>query len=177
MQPNRIQINRAPVLTLWAAVVAERLGFERDEALSLGKAVAGLTAQIKGRNLGLFTPTPEHIRKERQEKRGEEFCIDLCNRAIPVIHTSGGVRALTKGAPIEPATVERYLRSKFGDSLDRIREAMQTLARSFTAQELAQTAFGLYEQFRPEIPEGVAGWGAKGELDLERVRSLGSQAA
>ena len=30
-----IYINRAPVLTLWAAVVAERLGFRRDEALTL----------------------------------------------------------------------------------------------------------------------------------------------
>jgi hypothetical protein len=51
MAPDRISINRAPVLTLWAAVVAERLGFDRKEALSLGKAVAGLTAQSKGRRL------------------------------------------------------------------------------------------------------------------------------
>lgn len=33
-------INRAPVLTLWAAVVSERLGFNEAEALTLGKAVA-----------------------------------------------------------------------------------------------------------------------------------------
>ena len=45
---DTVTINRASVLTLWAAVVAERLGFERDEALTLGKAVAGLTAQSKG---------------------------------------------------------------------------------------------------------------------------------
>ncbi|HZX22934.1 MAG TPA: hypothetical protein VFF18_05315 [Woeseiaceae bacterium] len=32
-----LKINRAPVLTLWAAVVAERLGFERDEALTLDR--------------------------------------------------------------------------------------------------------------------------------------------
>ena len=35
-----IKINRAPVLTLWAAVVAERLGFDHEVALTLGKAVA-----------------------------------------------------------------------------------------------------------------------------------------
>lgn len=29
-------INRAPVMTAWAVVVAERLGFEREEALSIG---------------------------------------------------------------------------------------------------------------------------------------------
>ena len=56
MAANKIQINRAPVLTLWAAVVAERLGFKPDEALSLGKALAGLNAQSKGRRLGIFKP-------------------------------------------------------------------------------------------------------------------------
>ena len=48
MAPATVTINRAPVLTLWAAVVAERLGFDADEALSLAKAVAGLNAQSKG---------------------------------------------------------------------------------------------------------------------------------
>jgi len=43
-----VRINRAPVLTLWAAVVAERLGFDRDEALTLGRAVAGLNTYAKG---------------------------------------------------------------------------------------------------------------------------------
>jgi hypothetical protein len=54
MTAKTISINRAPVLTLWAAVVAERLGFKKDEALSLGKALAGLNAQTKGRRLGIF---------------------------------------------------------------------------------------------------------------------------
>lgn len=62
---DTVTINRAPVLTLWAAVVAERLGFDPDEALTLGKAVAGLTAQSKGQRLGIFTPSPEAVRKER----------------------------------------------------------------------------------------------------------------
>jgi len=43
-----VMVNRAPVLTLWAAVVAEVLGFEHDEALTLGRAVAGLNAYSKG---------------------------------------------------------------------------------------------------------------------------------
>ena len=55
---HRIEINRAPVLTLWAAVVAERLGFDWEEALTLGRAVAGLNAYSKGKALGLFEPTP-----------------------------------------------------------------------------------------------------------------------
>jgi hypothetical protein len=34
-----VMVNRAPVLRLWAAMVAEVLGFEHDEALTLGRAV------------------------------------------------------------------------------------------------------------------------------------------
>jgi len=47
-------IYRAPVLTLWAAVVAEILGFNYNEALTLGRAVAGLNAYSKGVALSLF---------------------------------------------------------------------------------------------------------------------------
>jgi hypothetical protein len=53
-----VMVNRAPVLTLWAAVVAEVLGFEHDEALTLGRAVAGLNASSRAVSLGLFQPTP-----------------------------------------------------------------------------------------------------------------------
>ena len=52
-------INRAPVLTFWAAVVAEVLGFDHDQALTLGRAVAGLNAYSKGVSPGLFQPTPK----------------------------------------------------------------------------------------------------------------------
>jgi len=72
MVKNTITINPAPVLTLWAAVVAERLGFDEDEALTLGKAV--------------------------------------------------------------------------------------------------------YDRFRPAIPEGVKGWGAKGDLDLALIETLAKSA-
>ena len=38
-----MRFNRMSVLTLWAAMVAERLGFGHDEALTLGWLVAGLS--------------------------------------------------------------------------------------------------------------------------------------
>src|SRR5690242_13951489 len=105
-----IRVNRAPVLTLWAAVVAERLGFERDEALTLGRALAGLAAHAKGVRLGLFEPSaPEEVR-ERLE-------VHLMGRTIPVVRTPEGLRALAKGQPTKPGSVERYLEGKFGDAL------------------------------------------------------------
>src|SRR3954452_3141338 len=64
-----IRVNRAPVLTLWAAVIAERLGFDRDAALTLGRAVAGSSAQMKGRALGIYEPSEEPPSKVAEERR------------------------------------------------------------------------------------------------------------
>jgi hypothetical protein len=50
--PPPIRVNRAPVLTLWATVVAERLGNPPETALSLGRSVAGFSARAKARRLG-----------------------------------------------------------------------------------------------------------------------------
>jgi len=47
-----IHVNRAPALTLWAAVVAERLGHPLETALTLGGFVAGSSA-FKARLLGI----------------------------------------------------------------------------------------------------------------------------
>jgi hypothetical protein len=172
MTANKIRINRAPVLTLWASVVAERLGFKHDEALSLEKALAGLNAQSKGQRLGIFKPTPKELKKVCEQERGEEFRVDLLGRALPAVNTEEGVRAVIKSKPVEPEGVERYLESKFGDVLLEVHKAMTKLAAAFKPDELAQKGFGLYEQFRPKIPEGVQGWGAKGELNLELIRKL-----
>jgi hypothetical protein len=59
-----VMVNGAPVLSLWA-VVAEVLRFEHDEALTLGRAVAGLNAHSKGVSLGLFQPTPQEVKELR----------------------------------------------------------------------------------------------------------------
>jgi hypothetical protein len=167
-----IQVNRAPVLTLWAAVVAERLGFDRDEALTMGRVVAGLNAYAKGKALGLFKPAPEEVRRERERlAAGAQMHIDLLHRAVPVVATAEGLRAVSKGKPIAPASVQRYLESKFGESLAAVEQAMDQLARSLPADELARRAYSLYEVFRPQVPAGVGGWGAAGTLDLERIRS------
>jgi hypothetical protein len=174
MATQKIKINRAPVLTLWAAVVAERLGYDKDTALTLGKAVAGLNAQSKGRKLGIYEEKTEEEKKAEKKKEKEtkpEF-IELLGRGIPAIKTSKGMRAAIKGDEIDPDSVEYYLQQKFKDDLDAARSAMEKLAKAYTPKELEKKAYDLYEKFRPEIPEGTKGWGAKGELDLDYIRSL-----
>jgi len=173
MAKKKIQINRAPVLTLWAAVVAERLGYDKKEALTFGKAVAGLNAQSKGRKLGIYEEkSEEEKKKERKKEPANLQLVGLLGRGVPAIKTSKGLRAAIKGEEITPESVERYLEQKFGDDLDEVRAAMEKLAKAYTPKQLEVKAYDLYEKFRPEIPEGKRGWGAKGELDLDYVRSL-----
>jgi len=173
---NTVMVNRAPVLTLWGAVVAERLGFDADEALTLGKAMAGLNAQSKGRALGIFKPA-EQPGGQAAKKRGlgEEFWVELCGRAVPAKNTGDGVRAVVKDQPIDSARVQRYLEGKFGDALQAVGQSMAELADAFEPHQLAEIAFALYEKFRPKIASGRRGWGQKGELDLELIRSLAAK--
>jgi hypothetical protein len=169
----KVKINRAPVLTLWAAVVAERLGHTEAEALTLGKALAGLNAQSKGRRLGIYAPLPKSAAASgAAEPQAPSASVELMGRAIPVLRTRQGLRAADKGEAIETAAVRRYLDSKFGAQLDEVRQAMIELARSYPPAELADRAYGLYEKFRPPVPKGEKGWGAAGELDLALLRRL-----
>ena len=165
-------INRAPVLTLWATVVAQRMGYSEDEALTLGKAIAGYTAQFKGRILGIYSAREKaETGEEKREERKVEF-VELMGRQIPTIEESGEVRSISKDKTVDPASVRRYLDSKFGEKLDEVTIAMEELAKSYEPKELNAIAFRLYEKFRPEIPKGKRGWGAKGELRLEKLKEL-----
>ena len=171
---TKITINRAPVMTLWATVVAERIGYEPDEALTLAKAVTGLNAQSKGRRLGIFSEQPEEDKpeKQRQHKADDTFSLVILGRHIPAINTPDGIRAVEKDKPIQPASVQRYLETKFGADLSQVQEAFKDLASSYPPEELKLKAYQLYETFRPKVPQGQMGWGAKGELDLDVVGKL-----
>src|SRR5262249_37628148 len=170
MPHTTVSINRAPVLTLWAAVVAERLGFDEDAALTLGRAVAVLNAQSKGRKLGIFKPPEE--KKPKPEAPGETSRVEVCSRAVPVKKTEEGLRAVLGDKVIRPDAVRRSLERACGEHLGAVRSALRKLAASYTPAELRKLAYPLYEQFRPSVPEGMRGWGAKGELDLALIRRL-----
>ena len=174
-----IQINRAPVMTLWASVVAERLGHARDEALTLGRAVAGMNAQSKAVHLGLREPGEGAKKGEKGKPAAAKAgTVLLLGRSVPVVKTAQGMRVVSKEGRVDsPEAVERYLASKFGDALDDARAAMKRLAAAFSRDELAEKAYALYEAFRPKIPAGTRGWGAKGVLDLGALAKLAPVAA
>lgn len=71
-----------------------------------------------------------------------------------------------------PQSVQRCLESRFGAMLPKTEAAMMHLARALPGEELGTRVYWLYEAFRPQMPVAVAGWGAAGFLDLERIGRL-----
>jgi hypothetical protein len=91
--PRRtIPINRAPVLTLWAAVVARRLGFTKDEALTLGRAVAGPPD-----GWALLPPPGDAALTRRVKEAGEHW----------VVQEKRGRKTFSRGVWAPAATIDR----------------------------------------------------------------------
>ena len=165
-----IRVNRAPVLTLWAAVVAERLGHPPDLALTLGQALAGAGARAKARRLGIIEEKDREAEKREHELRPAIRPVRLLGRDIRLAATAdGALRADKEGEPADPGGVRRYLARAFGERLAEVRAAMESAAAMLPPDELNRVGFRIYEAFRPEVPEGVEGWGAKGTLDVGRI--------
>ena len=165
-----IQVNRAPVLTLWAAIVAERLGYDADAAITLGRAVAGSSARVKARAIGL---EEKHEGGSLREvaKPAPRQTVHLLGRDLPVVEQGGSPYALDHDRPAAPGPARAYVEKAFGEHLPAVRKAMQALADSLPPEELNRIGFRLYERFRPEVPAGAAGWGKKGTLDLALIEN------
>jgi len=153
-------------------VVAERLGYPPDTALTLGRFVAGSSARAKARRLGISDEKQgaEERRARAAELKPRREMVRLLGRDIPVLAADDGtLRAEDDGNPASDRSVASYIARAFGDRLAEARGAMETLAASLPPEELNRVGFRLYERFRPDVPEGAPGWGAKGELRVERI--------
>jgi hypothetical protein len=170
--PPPIHVNRAPVLTLWATMVAERLGYPPETALTLGRFVAGSSARAKARRLGIIDEKQDAEERHARaaELRPRRQIVRLLGRDIPVLAAvDGTLRAKDDGRPASAKSVQSYIARAFGDRMTEARAAMEALAASLPPEELNRGGFRLYERFRPDVPEGAQGWGAKGELRVERI--------
>lgn len=123
-QQQYITINRAPVLTLWVAVVAERQGFSKEAGLTFGKAISGMLAQSKGRSIGVFdkNDTDDNAKHEREEEEHAQGIArhDVFGMSIKAkdVGDEGDVRAMdTSMQALNHKQVEGYLQRAFGQQL------------------------------------------------------------
>ena len=165
------------MLTLWATVVAERLGHPPDTALTLGQAVAGSSARIKARSIGLTRDSDQAAEKRQIELRPQIKPVLLLGREIRLAATEDGeLRADNNGKPASASAVQVYLFKAFGARLAEARAAMEQVAAALPPDELNRVGFRMYEAFRPDVPAGAQGWAAKGELMLDRVATAAKAA-
>jgi hypothetical protein len=163
---DEVTVNRAPVLTLWAAVVGARLGLSWDTALSVARVLCGRFARSKGRALGLVSAL------EPPASSGGVASVSLMGETFRVADTFSGPRALDAGDTVSSAAVAKYLERAFGKALGAVRKAMEELAVAVPLEKLNASAFSLYCRFRPAVAAGVSGWASKGTLSLAAVRGL-----
>jgi hypothetical protein len=162
-----IRIDGAPVLAMWASVVAERLGWSHETALTLGQAAADMATHATGDRLG---PRARSGDRPPADVTGAIREVPLLGQIVHVASTAEGPRAISKNAQLKPEAVERYLRDKFGNQLCATLTAMERLAATMSSDALNDEAFHFYEHFRPDAPSGMSG--AEGILDLGLIHAL-----
>lgn len=164
---SQIYVNRSPVMILWGAVCGSySQGLEWEEALSVASAAASVIAGQKAALLelgGWVHPTGD-------------LSVGLLGVRVSVTRTEAGLRGLDKdGKSVEPRMVRALLETKFESQLNPLMGEMERVARSYAPECLfeddGRLVYQLYVRFRPNVPPGRAGWGAKGNFNTARLKS------
>lgn len=171
-----IQINRAPVLDLWASVVTRFLypALDWKTCLSAGSAISTLCAISKGKAVGTIDTADDsekkaNEREQRKKKEGDLNEIDVMGFKLKV---KDGL-VLVSGKP--KAENEAAQKKKFGnEAYERAKRVMEECLKTWKGAEedLSGKAFKMYEKFRPNVASGQQGWGRKGELEMNRIREV-----
>jgi hypothetical protein len=183
-------INRSPVLTLWAAMVAKHLyHLSLDEALSLGSAFASQTAQAKGQALGIYSSdTITSARndnsttkiKEDETPQNDSATIatthdyqlmgqTICTKQLHATNGPVVLRAVSNDKLVDPHSAWSHLRKRFGTALGYVMAQMDAACTAAGEEELRRTAYRYYMHIRPNIPSGTRGWGAHGRLETSKL--------
>lgn len=168
-----ILINRSPVLQLWGASVAQSTHPELSwtTCLSIGDSIATLCAVSKGRAIGKVAPKDDTSAAEQEDDTPTDSD-HLQVMGFPMDIQDGVVVVNGKPKPVK----EDLLQKKFGESerYESVKQTMKTALESWrnSADELNGKAFHMYEQFRPNVAGGSSGWGRKGELKLDKIKSV-----
>lgn len=114
--PPPIRVKCSPVLTLWATVVAERLGHPSETSLTLGRFVASSSARAKARRLGI-SDEKQNVGERRvraAELQPSRQMVHLLGRDVPVLPADDGtLRADDDGKPASSKSVQSHIARAF----------------------------------------------------------------
>ncbi|KAI0034074.1 hypothetical protein K488DRAFT_11188, partial [Vararia minispora EC-137] len=165
-------VNRAPIMMAWSYIVAERMGFQREDAFSIAAVYTEMNAITKGVSLGMYKKNSE--KGLEASPNGAQPYVQLMGRRIPLFQTSEDRwRALDAEAkPASPAAAFSYVSRTLKQTAPAIVGAMRLLADSFSPEELNRVGWSLYADFRPEVD----GWGKRGQVRCDKILSLRDEA-
>lgn len=173
-----IAINRAPVLELWASCVARAMypSISWETCLSAGGAISTITAISKGRSIGTMEKPDGREEQEKRQKRKEQADKeDLDELEVMSFHLRlKDGQAMVGDKPKKAG--EDALRKKYGgdEQYDKVKKVFEEALSKWKGKEdeLDKSAFHMYEDFRPSVQPGQAGWGRKGQLRLDTIREV-----
>jgi hypothetical protein len=192
----KVQINRFPVFSLWCYVVAQRLGYDEDEARSLAVTRAKLGAAAKAGYLaraGKSRPETVSVRYGVAEQAYTEpeqvEQVHFVGMQPYVVHTAYGLRGLLhsqdKAHIVEPeefedSTIKKLEKAQPGLSQELLM-LLEELAYLFSPEELNGQAYRLWERFAPMVigPDGRERkpvFGERCTLDTDKIQALIAEA-
>ncbi|KAF9267696.1 hypothetical protein L218DRAFT_814690, partial [Marasmius fiardii PR-910] len=168
LRTKSIVINRAPLMSAWATVVAERMGFQREEALSIASVYTEMNAKSKGVTVGVYSAGTE--KNLEATKGGAQPYVEFIGRR-PLHQKQNSkeqYRAVVNGTPTAPTKAFGYISQSFRENTSSVVGALRLLANSYSSQEISDKAWSLYVDFRPE----VKGWGKQAEVKCSKILDL-----
>ncbi|KAI0308853.1 hypothetical protein OF83DRAFT_1253700 [Amylostereum chailletii] len=162
-------VNRAPIMMAWSFVVAEHIGFQREEALSIASVYTELNAISKGVSLGIYDKRKQ--KNIEASPTGAQPYVELMGRRIPLYQTaSESWRAFSpeSSSPAPPAAAFAYISRALKQTAPAIVGAMRLLASSYTPEELNKMGWSFYADFRPDVD----GWGKRGQVKCQSILAL-----
>ncbi|KIP10711.1 hypothetical protein PHLGIDRAFT_100851 [Phlebiopsis gigantea 11061_1 CR5-6] len=193
-----VVVNRAPIMMAWSFVVAERLGFQREEALSIASVYTEMNAISKGVAIGLYDEAKRN--GVEANKGGAQPYVDLMGRRyvlLPLLHVpirpvnvdlrlpiphpltntectplyqtaAESWHALSAGTPVAPGAAFSYITRALRQTAPFVIGALRLLALSLSPADLNRRGFYLYADFRPDTNE----WGGRGEVRCATILDL-----
>ncbi|KJA30201.1 hypothetical protein HYPSUDRAFT_175504 [Hypholoma sublateritium FD-334 SS-4] len=166
LRTKSVVINRAPVMMAWATLVAERLHFSREEALSIASVYTEMNAISKSASLGIYRQ--DRDRGSDAEVGGSQPYVKLMGRRPLYRANTGKWCALSNGKPVPPTDAFSYISRSFRQTTPYIIGALKLLTHSYSPEELNTKAWSLYAEFRPQANE----WGKRSQIHCQTIMEL-----
>lgn len=147
-----VYVNRAPIMTVWATLVLERLGFERREALSLAHCYVNTTSTARGVSLGIIPASEQEKALSKISSNQPHF--ELMGVKIPLIKLGQTQewRGISKGEVIGPDQAFNYMRKSMYQTLPLVIGALSLLADSYVNPSTPKMKYELNDAEAVEVP-------------------------